>query len=255
MNEIETEGTTIDEAIEAALRELGVEREKVAIEILTDSTKGIFGLGAKKARVRAAVRRPLDTSGVSAEAAEPTASAAAAAGSAARPSRPPRPPREEESDEGPDPAVVEKARPILQEIVRLMGVPASAEVATNEEGPHLVLVGDSSGILIGRQGQTLDALEYVVNRIVSMDDEGPRRRMTVDTEGYRGRRRETLQQLAGRTAEKVVSQGRAVTLDPMSPRDRRIVHLSLQNDAHVTTRSTGDGYHRQVVVVPKGARR
>ena len=108
--------------------------------------------------------------------------------------------------------------------------------------------------MIGRRGQTLDALEYLVNRIVARSEDAPASRIMVDVEGYRERRREYLNELARRLAEKAKQTGRSVTLNPMSPRDRRVVHLALQNDTSVETRSQGQGYYRKMLILP-GARR
>jgi spoIIIJ-associated protein len=105
--------------------------------------------------------------------------------------------------------------------------------------------------VIGRRGQTLDALEYLVNRIVSRAEEANGRVM-IDVERYRERRREYLEQLAHRLAAKAKQTGRPVTLNPMSPRDRRIVHLTLQDDAQVSTRSFGEGLYRKMTIHPAG---
>ena len=124
------------------------------------------------------------------------------------------------------------------------------------EGDEVVLEigGDTSGVLIGRRGQMLDALEYVVNRIVMRDDEGATR-YVVDSQGYRARRTAALEEMARRMADEARHRARPVTLNPMSPRDRRIVHLVLQDDASLTTRSVGQGYYRKLVIIPEGVRR
>ena len=110
--------------------------------------------------------------------------------------------------------------------------------------------------MIGRRGQTLDALEYLVNRVVGRDGEGGEGRIMVDVERYRERRREALEQLARRLAEKAKLTGRVVTVNPMSPRDRRIVHLTLQDDSGVATRSQGSGHYRKLLLIPSaGGRR
>ncbi len=105
-------------------------------------------------------------------------------------------------------------------------------------------------MIIGRRGQTLDALEHIVNRIVFRDDTEPGLRVSLDVEGYRERRQKSLEELAERLAAKARETGRFVTLNPMSPRDRRIVHLALQSDPSVSTRSEGEGHYRKLVIVP-----
>jgi spoIIIJ-associated protein len=117
---------------------------------------------------------------------------------------------------------------------------------------HLQVRGESTGAVIGRRGQTLDALEHLVNRMLG-HEEGSSQRLTVDAEGYRARRGEALASLALRLAERAKQKGRSVTLNPLSPRDRRIVHLTLQSDASLTTRSQGTGYYRKLVIIPHQA--
>jgi spoIIIJ-associated protein len=130
-------------------------------------------------------------------------------------------------------------------------VTPTVEVTTGEDPGTIVLQvsGDSSGLLIGRRGQTLEALEYMVNRIIGRDGETPVRVM-LDVERYRERRREYLDTLAKRLAAKAQQTGRVVTLNPMSPRDRRIVHLALQGDTAVSTRSQGEGHYRKLLIIP-----
>ena len=124
----------------------------------------------------------------------------------------------------------------------------------DSEGIELAIKGDGSGLLIGRHGQTLDSLEYLVNRILArrVKDAVP---ITVDTESYRERRRRQLHRMALSMAEQTKREHASVTLDPMPPRDRRIVHLALKDDPLITTRSTGDGFLRVVEIIPVGERR
>ncbi len=150
---------------------------------------------------------------------------------------------------------VRAATTILSQILKLMG--EQAEITTAEkdsEGIELAIKGDGSGLLIGRHGQTLDSLEYLVNRILArqVKDAVP---ITVDTESYRERRRRQLHRMALSMAEQTKREHAPVTLDPMPPRDRRIVHLALKDDPLITTRSTGDGFLRVVEIIPVGERR
>jgi len=131
------------------------------------------------------------------------------------------------------------------------------EITTAEEdseGIELAVKGDGSGLLIGRHGQTLDSLEYLVNRILArkVKDAVP---ITLDTESYRERRRRQLHRMALAMAEQTKREHAPVTLDPMPARDRRIVHLALKDDPLITTRSTGDGFLRVVEIIPVGERR
>jgi spoIIIJ-associated protein len=247
---VETEGNTIDDAIERALVELGVGREKAEIEILCDTTRGLFGIGARKARVRASLRRRIDEGWLDATPGKPEA--------------PPLPEQEQAGDdeasmdlvaqgqEAPgcesEHAAVERARDVLAQIIGLMKLDAQVAVAG---AGRLAVSGDKRGMLIGRRGQTLDALEYLINRIISREVRAER--VTIDAEDYRERRRESLEALAHSLAERVRRRGRPLSLNPMSPRDRRIIHLALQGESSVVTRSTGDGHYRRLIIAPAGA--
>ncbi len=143
---------------------------------------------------------------------------------------------------------------LLRALLGHMAVQCDVEPAgTSEDGAVVVAVrGVETGLVIGRQGQTLDAIEYLLNRIVGRDrDQGTPPRVVIDVEGYRERRQESLEQLARRAAASVRKTGRVEALNPMSPRDRRIVHLALEGDPSVTTRSEGDGHYRRVLIVPR----
>jgi len=148
-----------------------------------------------------------------------------------------------------------EATAILAQVLKRMG--EQSEITTTEEdseGIELAIKGDGSGLLIGRHGQTLDSLEYLVNRILArrVKDAVP---ITVDTESYRERRRRQLHRMALSMAEQTKREHASVMLDPMPPRDRRIVHLALKDDPLITTRSTGDGFLRTVEIIPVGERR
>jgi spoIIIJ-associated protein len=285
MNYAEGEGRSIDEAIERALQRLGVSRDKVDVEIISNSTRGLFGLGGRRAKVRATLRRPL---AVASEAkadpapalarpvrrepdvpAAPSAPASGAQKNSARQDRDPSPRRamhpppprsralakvKRPAAAAPDEASIERGRSVLAEIVRLTGSTASVNAVSDGDGVRLVISGDPSGVLIGRRGQTLDALEYLLNRILAHGDDS-NGRLVVDLEDYRQRRRQALAALVQRAAERARRRGKPVTLNPMSPRDRRLVHLTLQDDPGLTTRSAGSGFYRKVVIVPANARR
>ncbi len=247
MSSVEAEGNSIDEAIDLALRRLGVTRDRAEIEILSNATRGLFGLGGRKARVRASLR-----TAVSGEPSEPARRAPAAPPAAATAPRPaPATPRTDAPTAPADPRTLERAREVLQELITLIGSEAKVEISDGAEGPSLAITGDETGVLIGRRGQTLDALEYMVNRIVSRDDEHATR-IGIDSQNYRARRREALTALAHRLAEQARRRRKPVTLNPMSPRDRRIVHLALQDAPSLTTRSLGNGYFRKLVIIPGG---
>jgi spoIIIJ-associated protein len=145
----------------------------------------------------------------------------------------------------------EAAAKALRDILERMGI--DAEVSAFDDGERIILDahGAESGLIIGKKGATLDALQYVINRIISKKpNDGPG--VVVDAEGYRGRREDSLADLARRLAEKAVKTGRPVPVEPMSPHDRRIIHVTLADHEGVTTESDGEGLFRRVVIYPKG---
>lgn len=264
MNAVEAEGTTIEEAIANALKHLHIERDRAEIEVLAQPTKGFLGIGGKKARVRVTLRVPL-----SARAPEPPPPPIEPRRltESRLPEEPQRPRerREEPAGETPSettpqlsPEMGEKACAALKDILHLMNT--EARIALNiREGEALITAtatgGTPEGFLIGHRGQTLDALEYLLNHIVTKSDE-TETRVTLDIEGYRERRWKSLESLALRLGERAKRRRKTITLSPMSPRDRRVIHLTLQEDPLVTTKSMGRGYFRQVTIIPEeGARR
>ena len=145
----------------------------------------------------------------------------------------------------------QKAREVLENILERFGAETSILTEEDSESITLNIKGDGSGILIGRKGQTLDAFQYVVNKIVHrMPD--VTKQVIVDTEGYRQRRKETLIDLAKRLSEQAKTKGRPVSTSPLNPFERRIIHLAIQDDADLTTQSKGDGIYRSVVISLKG---
>ena len=147
---------------------------------------------------------------------------------------------------------VRGAREVLEEILARMDIQASVDGWLDNGLIHLKADSSQGALLIGRHGQTIDALQYIVNRIVNKDAED-KIRVIVDTEDYREKRREKIRRLAHRLADKVKNTGQAVTVAPMNAHDRRIIHLALQNDTDVTTVSHGEGIFRKVKIYPKKA--
>jgi len=194
---VEKTGKTVDEAIQAALEELGVKREEAKIEVLDEGAKGFLGiLGARPARVRVTVDNSLD-------------------------------------------AKVNAAREFLAGLLERMNVNAEIETEIGEDQlVYIRMSGRRMGVVIGRRGQTLDAIQYLVN-LVANKLPGPRARIVLDAEGYRAKRAETLRNLATRLAAKAKSERRKTVLEPMNALERRIVHLALADDAEVETRSEG----------------
>ena len=236
MDYVETEGDTIDKAIENALKLLGVERDKITVDILAEGKKGILGFGSQKARIRAALRK----SAIEVQVPELPAAAG-----------------EKQSMAAEAAVIGEKAKDVLAEILNLMGVKAEVELKIGEKSDEAVLEirAENSGLLIGRKGQTLEALNYMVSRITGERGvtEGPH--VVVDIENYRERRRKSLEDMALRLGEKAKRQRKTVTVDALSAADRRIIHAALQDDPWVTTKSLGQGSYRRLLIIPEGDRR
>jgi spoIIIJ-associated protein len=223
---LEAEGETIDEAIERALAALAISREEAEVEIVQDARRGVFGFGAQPARVRVSTRETaVGQVSVTASVSQ-TPSIASAMGD-------------------------DEIR-ILGRLLDLMGFSARIVPAVGDEPTEvrLCISSEAGGLLIGRHGQTLDALEYLLNRLVERHaDRG--KRITLDAEGYRERRRRELVETAHRLASRVRETGRPVAMNPSTARERRVVHLALANDARLITRSDGEGALRHVVIFPR----
>lgn len=204
-------GRTVEEAIELALKELDVDRDEAEVEVLSRGKSGFLGIGAELARVRV--------------------TKIAAGGSAAT-------------------IAVEALSRILQ--AARVNVSRTLRAANDPEtgGPIIDLAGDDSGLLIGHRGQTLQALQFLVNLIVRQKF-GESVRVVLDVEHYRQRRETSLRDMATKVAARVVQSSRSITLEPMSPADRRIVHITLAEHSGVTTESTGEGEDRKVTIMPK----
>ena len=222
---VEATGETVGEAKWNALRDLerlrpGLERGAVRFDVLSEGERGLLGVGFAPARVVATV-----------------------AGDAAAPPEP------EPVDDG-SPAA--RVREILERIVRTIGVQCRIDV--DDRGDVIVATcsGRDLGMLIGKHGQTIDAIQYLVNAIVSKGGDVDRREVVVDAAGYRARRQATLEALAVRSAERVVSTGSRVELDPMTAVERKAVHVRLKDYPGVATASEGAEPNRYVVITPAG---
>src|SRR6266849_245794 len=250
IDSIEITADSVEEATTEALAQLSARADEVAIEVLATSRAGVLGLGARQARVRV-TRIAADTSAPAdaPRADGPSSSAATAKKPLATGAR---------SDDGAGPnrksADQEEQRReatvILKQILEKMGEQAEVnQIQVDAESVELEIKGDGSGILIGRHGQTLDALEYIVNRILArrIKDAAP---ISLETESYRSRRRQQLHRMALSVGERAKREHEPVRLDPMPPRDRRVVHLALKDDPMITTRSTGEGFLRSIEIVP-----
>lgn len=142
------------------------------------------------------------------------------------------------------------AQRLLSELIEQMGFDAEVELQDEDERFLLNIVGEDAEALIGKKGQTLDALQFLLGRILNGLLPRERKPVVVDSSGYRQRRAEALQDLAKRLCEKATTSGKTLAVNPMSAHDRRIIHMALRETPGVTTRSEGDGYERRLLVVP-----
>lgn len=256
MESVEVSAKTVDEAIEIALEELGLKRSQVDIEVLTPGKPGLFGLGGEQARVRVVALEPGTARPVSEEEEEPEAEE--------REERAPSYEPAEDTEVKPlDSPEVQGAHEFLEEILKHSGIAAVVTVREPETPADglgrasavLDIEGDDLGLLIGRRGATLAAIQYMINVMVTRKF-GSRVLVTVDAEHYHRRREETLRNLARRMADRVARSRRPVTLEPMPAAERRIIHLELSEDEDVVSGSVGSGDERKVVIRPaRGQRR
>jgi spoIIIJ-associated protein len=239
---IEKEAKSVEEAIEEICKELGKERAELEFEVIEEKSRGIFGfMGNKKVKVRGtpkdAPERPKD--------AERTPKK-----SQGKQEKEKRETSTPEQGARPDEEVLSYAKTALETIVGGITPSAPVEGRVDAETIYLNIKGDGSGLLIGRHGQTLDAIQYIVGRIVGKQL-GDKRMVVVDTEQYRERRRESLERLAQHMGDKAKATGKAVSLQPMSANDRRIVHLALKHDRAIETRSEGEGGMKTIRIFPR----
>jgi len=143
-----------------------------------------------------------------------------------------------------------KAKKYLEDITKKIGIEANVAVKETNDYIKMVIAGNSLGVIIGRRGETLDALQYLTNLVVNKKA-NERRRIILDAEGYRERREDTLRNLAFRLSDKVKRTGQKIYLEPMNPQERRIIHTALQNDRYVMTLSEGEEPYRKVVIMPR----
>lgn len=211
MESLEVSAKTVEEAIDLGLKQLDADRAEVDVVVVTEGRAGILGIGSEPARVRVT-------------------------------------PREK------TPEAISIAQEVLEEMFDLMEVDAEVRLRTNSiagEDLSIDIMGDDSGLLIGRGGTTLSSLQFMVNFIVSkrLTEWTP---VNIDVEGYKQRRYKYLETLAQRLAKRVRSTGKPFTLDPMPANERRVIHMALARNSQVTTESTGAGSERRLSIRPAG---
>lgn len=250
---VEFEGNNVENAVDNACAELSIPREKLKYDVISYGSSGIFGLvGTKKARIRVIAAAPAVTETDPDEEHEDS-----------KQSIPPEPiakttepaPAEEPETEPLDDDrfsknPIELGKQILQRIID--GITTEATISHEEDSERISykINGGNAAILIGKRGQTLESIQYIIEKVVNKHSE-KRLRVQVDVEGYLEMRRDSLKRLAERLAEKSKRTGKPVTIGQMNAHDRRIVHLALKEDHAVRTKSVGDGFLRKLVIFPK----
>ena len=211
MSYMEFKGKTVEEAVTAASVELGIISSELEYEVIDKGSSGFLGIGAKPAVIKA-----------------------------------------KKTEQKKEKTIVDKTKDYLEVLFKAMDIETEISIDYNEENNNMNinLEGPEMGILIGKRGQTLDALQYLISLFVNKESEAYIR-VKLDTENYRARRKDTLENLAKNIAFKVKRSRRSVTLEPMNPYERRIIHSALQNDKYVATRSEGEEPYRKVVVYLK----
>ncbi len=220
MEYIEITAKTVSEAITEACQQLSVTSDRLDYEVIDEGSNGFLGIGSKPAVIKAAVKEDAA--------------------------------KEEDIMFESEGFIAKRAEIFLKDVFEAMQMKVAIDVKYDdlEKSMDIDLSGDEMGILIGKRGQTLDSLQYLVSLVVNKGS-ADYIRVKVDTENYRERRKETLENLAKNIAYKVKRTKRPVSLEPMNPYERRIIHSALQNDRYVTTHSEGDEPFRRVVVTLK----
>ena len=257
MDYTEKWGKDIDEAVELALIDLKVSREDVEVTVLEEPTKGFLGIGAKLAKVKVEKKKP----------AEPE-----------KPEKPAKPKeskaKEKKQEKKPNTKKAQEKKPeekrrnivlddvdindlkeveehdaltFLKDITEKMGLDLSFKARVGEDLVYVEMNGKDSRTVIGKRGQTLDAIQYLASLVVNKDRE-KYTKVVVDAENYRAKRERTLEQLANRLAAKVVKTRKHVRLEPMNPYERKVIHATLQKNPNITTRSEGEEPYRRVVI-------
>lgn len=256
MNFSEKYGNDIEEAVALALRDLKVSRDDVEVEVLEEPSKGFLGLGSKLAKVRVTIKeeeKPAE------EAPAEEAKETAEERPEPKKSREKKERKEEKEQSVPkksiiakrpdDLVVVEehKALDFLKKTTEDMGLELSFKASVNDENVYVDIEGKDAGSIIGKRGQTLDAIQYLTSLVVNKNSENYIR-VIIDAENYRSRREKTLQQLADRLAGKAIRTRKSVRLEPMNPYERMVIHAALHNNKRVKTRSEGEEPYRRVII-------
>ncbi|MCK5314585.1 MAG: Jag N-terminal domain-containing protein [Anaerolineales bacterium] len=247
---------SVGEAIAKGLSDLGMTEEEVDVEILDEGSRGLFGLGSRQARIRLSIKSSPSHPEMGATEIPSSVPTKAAISSTDQPTESrvetiKQPPEDSEED------VLSITRETVEELLQKMKVKAQVSARYGEADDrrgripiYLDINGKDLSILIGRQAETLNALQYITSLIVGKEL-GRSVTLIVDVEGYRLRREQQVRQLARRMAEQAVKTGRRQVLEPMPANERRFVHIELRENPEVTTESIGEGSRRKVTIIPQ----
>lgn len=249
MNKIQVTGKTVDEAIEKALADLGRSLDEVQVNIIQAPSKGFLGLGAKPAIVEITVEEAEPVQEVVQVEEKETEMEPAVTEEEPMETKEQEEPASTRSKATPEEEaeVAERAKTFLLGVLERMGLSVMIEKMRNSERVVLHIRGNDLGILIGKHGQTLDALQYLTN-LAANKGSGSHVSIMVDVENYRSRREETLKNLARRLAGRVKRSHNKVVLEPMNGYERKIIHMALQDNPIVRTESEGEDPYRHVVI-------
>ena len=254
-------GTDVDTAVDLALAELKCTREEVEITVLEQPSRGFFGIGSKLALVRVEKKAPVvvEEPVVVVKEEKPAPAAKPQTKKPQKSEKKAEKRKEKKENVQPKKSSVEEeigdlspvenhiALDFLKEVTEQMGLTVDVSAKANDDSVLLNIQGKDSGTIIGKRGQTLDAIQYLTSLVVNKDQDNYVR-VVVDAENYRSKREKTLEKLANRLADKVVKTKRSVRLEPMNPYERKVIHATLQNNPRVTTRSEGQDPYRRVII-------
>ena len=254
MDWVEFTGKTVDEALDLALDKMEVSSDQVEYEVLEKDTSGLLGLFSKPARIRVRLLSEEESTEETKDEEEtvPVMETESEVETETKESSL----DEEVVVEVPVEKLCDTAEDFLKKVCSNMGIEATFDVSCEREECliNVNIVGNDMGLLIGKRGQTLDSLQYLTSLVVNKES-GTYFKVKIDTENYRARRKETLENLARNIASKVKKTRKPVSLEPMNPYERRIIHSALQNDKMVETYSEGEEPNRKVVIaIKKGFR-
>ena len=263
-------GRDVDEAVQLALDDLKVSIDEVDVTVLEEPSRGFFGIGSKLALVRVEKKKKEEEKKpeppVQAEPVKTQKEAPKKQNKEKNQNRQDRAPnakkektsdrREADKKEAVSPKEPEEVLQIvedhaaltfLRDVVKEMGLDVEVSAKMGKEALYIEISGKDSGTIIGKRGQTLDAIQYLVSLVVNKD-KSKYTRVVVDAENYRAKRERTLEALAFRLANKVSRSKKSLKLEPMNPYERKVIHAALQNHPHVTTRSEGEDPYRRVII-------